>query len=360
MMKLGSFMMPVHPPEKSRTQCFDEDVELAVRADKLGFSEFWCGQHHTLGWEPIPANDVFLSNLIGRTQNIKLCTGVSIIPQHHPVNIAVRLALLDHLSHGRIMCGFGQGGVPTDWELFDLPDAKTQGLMTVEGIDMVTKLWATEAPFDFKGQFWHIKILNNDPVMASGVLLKPFQKPHPPIAMSVVRGGSMAARMAGQRGYIPISSNLVPIETVATHWDTYSAGAEEVGLPQPDRSIWRISRSILIGESNNAAWDHALNGTLGRTFEYLLQLMTQTNMLPMIKGNQQNVPDSDVNTEFMMRKLCIIGDKHEVKRQLESAWETTGGFGNLLMIAHDWDDKEKWTRTMEVLANEIVPALPTI
>lgn len=359
-MKLGSFMMPLHPPEKSRTQCFDEDVELVVRADELGFVEFWCGQHHTLAWEPIPANDVFLANLIARTRNIKLCTGVSIIPQHHPANVAVRLALLDHLSHGRIMCGFGQGGVPTDWELFDLPDAKTQGLMTIEGIDMVVKLWNADPPFDFKGDYWHIKVLSPNPELGIGALVKPYQKPHPPIAMSIVRGGSMAARMAGERGYIPISSNLVPPTTVRNHWETYCAGAEAMGRGTPDRSIWRVCRSILIGESNDAAWDHAINGTLGRGFEYLIALLKSANMLNLVKGEQQDMLDDDVTVEFTMKQLCIIGDKREVKRQLEGVWETTGGFGTLLMIAHDWDKQANWVNTMEVLAQEIVPALPTL
>ena len=131
-MKLGTFMMPLHPPEKSRTICFEEDIELVVLADELGFTEAWVGQHHTVAWEPIPSNDLFIATVLPRTKNIRFGTGVSIIPQHHPANIAVRLAFLDHLSRGRIYCGFGQGGVPTDWGLFDLPDPKTQGLMTLE------------------------------------------------------------------------------------------------------------------------------------------------------------------------------------------------------------------------------------
>src|SRR5262249_15228773 len=180
LMKLGLFMMPLHPPEKSRTICFEEDIELVVQAEELGFTEAWIGQHHTLAWEPIPSNDVFIANLLPRTKTIKFGTGVSIVPQHHPANIAIRAAFLDHLSRGRIMCGFGQGGVPTDWELFDLPDGKTQGLMTVEGIDMVLKLWTTDIPFDFKGQFWHIKVQSVDPVLGIGTFLERAQKPEQP------------------------------------------------------------------------------------------------------------------------------------------------------------------------------------
>ena len=57
-MKLGTFMMPLHPPEKERTLCFEEDIDFAIKADQLGFTEAWIGQHHTVAWEPIPSNDL--------------------------------------------------------------------------------------------------------------------------------------------------------------------------------------------------------------------------------------------------------------------------------------------------------------
>jgi alkanesulfonate monooxygenase SsuD/methylene tetrahydromethanopterin reductase-like flavin-dependent oxidoreductase (luciferase family) len=358
-MKLGLFMMPLHPPEKDRTQCFEEDIELVVLADELGFTEAWVGQHHSVAWEPIPSNDLFIANVLPRTKNIRLGPGVSIIPQHHPVNIAVRMAYLDHLSRGRINCGFGQGGVPTDWGLFGLPDPKTQGLMTLEGIDMILKLWETDAPFDFKGDYWHIKLTDPIPELGIGTLLKPYQKPHPPIGMSIIKGESMAARMAGQRGYIPLSTNLVHSSTVTRHWAVYTQGAEEDGQPPPDRSIWRVSRSIYVGESNDEAWDHCLNGAFGRAFEYLITMLGSMDMLFLFK-HHPDVPDADVTPEYVLRQLCIIGDVDTCIRQLHDLWDITGGFGTLLMIAHDWDDKEKWLRSTRLLSQEVVPALPDV
>ena len=71
-MQLGFFMMPLHPPEKSRTECFAEDLEFVVHADELGFTEGWIGQHHTLEWEPIPSNDVFIAYCLPQTKNIRL------------------------------------------------------------------------------------------------------------------------------------------------------------------------------------------------------------------------------------------------------------------------------------------------
>jgi alkanesulfonate monooxygenase SsuD/methylene tetrahydromethanopterin reductase-like flavin-dependent oxidoreductase (luciferase family) len=356
--KLGLFMMPVHPPEKPRTQCFEEDIELILRAEELGFAEAWIGQHHTLAWEPIPSNDVFIANVFPRTRTIRLGTGVSIIPQHHPVNVALRLALLDHLSHGRLNCGFGQGGVPTDHELFGLPDSKTQGLMTLEGIDMILRLWQAQAPFEFKGQFWTVKIDHPNPELGMGELLRPYQKPHPPIAMSVIKADSMAARLAGVRGYLPLSTNLVPASTVTEHWKIYCSGAQEAGRTKPNRSVWRVARSIYVGETNEEARQHALNGTFARSFEYMCTLMKSANMLHLVKHDLQ-VGDEDVTPEYILKHLCIVGDSEACIRQLRQLWEQTGGFGTLLMIAHDWDDKAKWLRSLERLAQEVVPALPT-
>ena len=358
-MKLGFFMMPLHPPEKSRTECFEEDVEFVVHADELGFTEGWIGQHHTLEWEPIPSNDVFIAYCLPQTKNIRLGSGVSIIPQHHPVNIAVRLAFLDHLARGRFNCGFGQGGTPTDWGLFDLPDPKTQGLMTLEGIDMILKLWQTDPPFDFRGKFWHIKVENSNHELKMGTLLKPYQKPHPPIGMSVIRGESKAARMAGQRGYMPISANLLPSNVLPVQWKTYCEGAREAGRREPDRSIWRVPRSIYIGESNDEAWDHVLSGTFKTSIDYLVGIFTAANVLPLMKADP-DMADEDVTTEYFLKKVCIIGDVKSCIRQLEEVWEVSGGFGTLLMTSKDWDDRAKWRRSMELLATKVLPALPTV
>ncbi len=358
-MKLGTFMMPVHPPTKDRTLAFEEDVEFVIRADQLGFTEAWIGQHNTLAWEPIPSNDVFIAHVLPQTRNIRLGPGVTLVPHHHPTNIALRLAYLDHLSRGRINCGFGQSGVPTDWTMYDLPDPRTQGLMTVEGIDLVLKLWEAEAPFDLQGEYWRIKVEHTNPEMGIGTMLRPYQKPHPPIAMSIIKRDSMAARMAGQRGYIPISTNLVPVETVANHWATYCAGAEEAGQSVPDRSLWRVSRSIYVGESNDEAWDHTRNGAFAGSFEYLLTLIRSADSLDITKKSP-DIPDDQITPDYILENLCIIGDVKSCIQQLEELWDATGGFGTLLMIAHDWDDKEKWLNCMDRLVHKVLPALPDI
>ena len=355
-MDLGLFMMSIHPPEKGRTDCFDEDIELIELCDELGFSEAWIGQHHSILWEPIPSNDVFIANVLPRTKNIRIGAGVSIMPQHHPVNVAVRTAFLDHLSHGRINAGFGQGGVPTDWGLFNLPDPKTQGLMTLEAMDMVIKMWTTEPPFEIKGDYWHINLETPDPERGIGVILQPYQKPHPPICMSIVRTRSLAAKTAGERGFKANSTNLIPPQNVAVHWEGYCQGAEEAGLT-PDRSNWRIGRSIFIGETTAEAQEFARNSVFARSFDYLIYILKSA--IDEVKIDP-DMPDSDVTPGYFLDEICIVGDVEEVKRQLNELWDTVGGFGTLLALAHDWDDRERWRRSYELLAKEVVPSMPSL
>lgn len=358
-MNLGLFMMPMHPPEKDRTRCFEEDLALVVLADQLGYCEAWVGQHHSVAWEPIPANDLFIANALPRTQQIRFGTGVTLVPLHHPTNIAVRLAYLDHLARGRLMCGFGQSGIKTDLSLFDLPtDPQTLGLMTVEGIDMVLKLWQTEPPFDFRGDFWHIHIDETDPTIGRGLILQPYQKPHPPIAMSVMKGHSLAARMAGARGYIPLSTNLVPVSTLAQHWATYCAGAQEAGRPTPDRAIWRIARNIFVGESKEEALAFARHSAFGRSFDYLIKLIGPGGLNNL--KTDPAMPDAAVTVDYCINELAIVGDVDECIRRLQEVWTMTGGFGTLLTIAHDWDDQAQWTRSLQLLMQEVIPALPRV
>jgi len=358
-MKLGTFLMPLHPPEKSRTECFEEDTAFVVQADQLGMTEAWCGHHITMGWEPIPANDVFLANLIARTKNIKLGVGVSIMPQHHPANVAARVALLDHLAHGRIYWGFGQGGVPTDWELFDLPDGKIQGRMTGEAHDIVMMLWTQDPPYRFDGEFWKIRLENHDEKLGVGYPLKPYQQPHPPVGMTLMSPRSKGGAIGGQRGYMPLSTNLCHAGTVREHWATYCAGAAEAGRPEPDRDIWRVSRSIYVGESNDQAWDFCMNGSFGASFHYLLTLLRNAKMLDLVK-HDPGVPDDEVTIEYAFKNLCIIGDKKSCTEQLNDLWNQLGGFGTLLFVKHDFDDNAEWQRCLHTLTEDIMPALPNL
>ena len=100
-MKFGMFMMPLHPPHRSFADSYDRDLELLSVGDQVGVHEAWIGEHITEMWENAPVPELLIAQALARTENIILGTGITLLPIHHPVDTAHRIAMLDHMARGR-------------------------------------------------------------------------------------------------------------------------------------------------------------------------------------------------------------------------------------------------------------------
>ena len=207
--KYGMFIMPFHPPEKPLTQCFDEDIELVIRAEELGFDEFWIGEHHTMKMERIVVPEVFIGRVLGETEHIRLGPCPVCLNQHHPAYVAARLGFLDHLSKGRLNLCFGNGSVTSDQELYGA-DPKKAGAMMIEALDVILKLWESDPPYEHEGEFWQFSLTQTlDEESGLGYITKPLQQLHPPISLPGKSRNSFSLKLAGQRGSAPYSAALV-------------------------------------------------------------------------------------------------------------------------------------------------------
>ena len=185
-MRLGMFMMPVHPPARSFTDTLAEDEEKSLLADRLGFNEMWLGEHFSATTEPIPSPLMFMAGLVPRTKNLSFGTAVICLPNHHPVKVAAEVAQFDHMSRGRFMFGIGVGGLFSDFELFDNADRAVRVRKAMESIRMIQAIWAQDPPYDLEGEFWTVRIKDAIiPELGIGFMPKPFRKGGPPISMSV-------------------------------------------------------------------------------------------------------------------------------------------------------------------------------
>ena len=209
-MNFGFFMMPVHHPSKGLERTIKEDMQTVITADQLGYHEGWIGEHFTIPWENLPAPDLFIAQAFAKTQNIKLGTGVVLLQLHDPKMLAHRLAMLDHLSEGRFYLGVGTGGVPTEFELFEVEEDQRHA-RAAEVLDVVLKLWAAEGPFEYNGEFYQVKATSPFPDIGLGLWLKPYQKPHPPIGVAGVSRNSSTIEWAGENGWIPLTTDILPI-----------------------------------------------------------------------------------------------------------------------------------------------------
>ena len=148
-----------------------ETLEQCVLADEVGFDSLWFVEHHFLtGFSGSPCPDLIYAALSQRTERIRLGLGVVILPYHHPVRIAERVAMLDHLSEGRVEFGTGRSA---PYELMGMGiDPRNSREMWNESLTMIPKIWESDW-FSWEGQFWNVP--------SRQVLPKPYQKPHPPI-----------------------------------------------------------------------------------------------------------------------------------------------------------------------------------
>ena len=352
-MEVGFFTMPLHPPGANFTKTMDDDLEQVVILDKLGYKEAWIGEHFTFAWENIPSPDLFIAKALPMTKNIVLGTGVTCMPIHNPAVIAHRIAQLDHLAHGRFHWGVGSSSTPGDYEMFGF-DAKTgdRRKATREGIDAVLKIWQDPKPGLYESEYWRFRIPEPVERIGLGVHIKPYQKPHPPIAVAGSSRKSETLVLAGERGWISMSINLVPVSVIKTHWDAVEEGASKTGLT-PDRSMWRIAREVYVADTTSQARKEVKAGTLTRDFqEYWFKLFGQGRF-----KQDPDMADTDVTPEYLMDNLWIVGSPDDVAAQLRKLYEDVGGFGVLLAMGHEWQPKAQWLNSMTLLINEVMPKL---
>ena len=356
-MEVGFFTMPLHPPGSDYTQTLDDDLEQLVVLDELGYKEAWIGEHFTSVWENIPAPDLFIAKALAMTKNIVLGTGVTCMPNHNPFMIAHRIAQLDHLAHGRFNWGVGSGGFIGDFKVFGFdPETGEHRSMARDAVDVVLKIWDDPKPGVYEHKWWRFTIPEPIDEIGLGFHLKPYQKPHPPIGVAGVSPKSETLRLAGERGWIPMSINLVPSNQLATHWEAVQEGAQRTGRVA-DRSIWRIAREVYTADTSEQARKDALEGVLSRDFErYFKPLLSEMKVLSLMKEDP-DMPDSDVTPEYLVDNIWVVGSPDDVAEKLRRLYDDVGGFGVLLAMGHEWQPRDKWVNSMTVLAKEVIPRL---
>jgi alkanesulfonate monooxygenase SsuD/methylene tetrahydromethanopterin reductase-like flavin-dependent oxidoreductase (luciferase family) len=356
-MKLGFFTMPIHPLGKNLTETFKEDRELTLLADRLGFVEGFFGEHITDAAETITSSLIFIAWLLRETKSIRLGSGTVNLPNHHPAMVAAEVAMLDHLAEGRFIFGISPGGLLSDAEVFGNLD-KDRAAMFLEAINQIIAIWTSEPPYNLKGQFWTISTeRTNVPAIGQGRIHKPYQAPHPPIAVTAVSPFSAGVSQAAARGWEPISANFLLPKWVKTHWGKYVEGCEKGGR-KPDPANWRVAKSIFVADDLETARRYATEpgGPYHHYFGSLVTKLVKNGRANLFKADQ-SAPDSSVTIDGAIRDLVIWGTPEKVAEDLLAFREEIGDFGTLLYAAHDWADKKLGMRSMELMAEKVLPAI---
>ena len=357
-MRLGMFMMPVHPPGRSLSDTLAEDTTKSVLADKLGYDELWMVEHFSATTEPFPSPLMFLAGLVPQTKNLTFGTAVINLPNHHPAIVAAEAAQFDHMSGGRFMFGVGSGGLASDFELFAVGDPPTRQRKFMESIDMILRIWAQDPPYDIQGEFWNVQIKKAIlPELGVGTMPKPLQQPHPPIHISIASPDSASAKLAGSKGWGVISGPVAPLYAVANHWQAYSEARRKTGKPAHSED-WRVSRNVIVAPTDAEAEERVYGDRASNRyyFTYMRTALATAKRLYMIKP-RQDMTDDECTPEALMRECVIHGSPRTVLDKLVALRERVGPFGTLLQIGLDWGGpNEAWERDgMRLLAQDVMP-----
>lgn len=207
---------------------YEERLQLAEMYDQYGFHCFHQSEHHSTPLSMAPSQNVFLSAVAQRTQRLRLCPLVYLLPIHHPVRLAEEICMLDHLSNGRLEFGIGQGASPHELEALgrlpqDAPSAYA------EAYEVLQKYFRSDL-LTHEGRFWNIQDMP--------ITIKPLQQPTPPMWYAV--GSAESVAWPAQNGLNIICGG--PVDKVHLISDRYRAEAGAGAPANPDAllGIWRF------------------------------------------------------------------------------------------------------------------------
>ena len=341
-LKFGAFLAPHHPVGENPLLQFRRDLDLVEMLDKLGYDEFWCGEHHSSGWEMIGSPEMFLAAAAERSQRIKLATGVVSLPYHHPFNVAQRMVQLDWMSGGRAIFGSGPGALASDAHTLGI-DPMTQRDRQDEAIAVIRRLFRGER-VSAKSDWFTLQ--------DAQLQLLPLQEEMPFAVASQISPSGMT--LAGKHGIGVISIGSMSSEglnALPTQWGFAEAAAQKHGT-SVDRQDWRVLLSWHIAETREQARAEARHGLLRHHNEYIVGTLQRPGATPF------EDPDEAVDkTAFVEGAAATIGTPDDLVRTIKSVIDVSGGFGTLVGFVHDWANPENTFRSWDMVARYVVPEI---
>ena len=339
-LKFGIFMAPFHWQHENPTVSLERDLELIQLLDKLGYDEAWIGEHHSGGWEIIASPEVFMGIAAERTRHIKLGSGVVSLPYHHPLMVANRFALLDHLTRGRIMMGVGPGALVGDAYMLGITPS-TQRRRMEEALEIILRLWTEKDPITHESDWFTLR--------EASVHLRPYTKPYPPIAVAASQTPSGMVT-GGKFGATILSLNTVRFPgLIPNHkkfWTIAEETAEKYGQ-KVNRHDWGLVLHVHLADSRKEAIEQAREKAGIYQRDYFEKTLGVENDF---KGPRDQVIDHMVESG----SWCV-GTPDDLIAHIKRLDEESGGFGRLLIQANEWGTREQVDHSYELVARYVMP-----
>jgi alkanesulfonate monooxygenase SsuD/methylene tetrahydromethanopterin reductase-like flavin-dependent oxidoreductase (luciferase family) len=343
-----NFFPSVRPTQKSAEQYFDEALRLSVLADELGYSHVRTVEHYFRPYGGLtPSPIVFLSAVAARTRRVRLITGAVIPIFNHPIKMAGELAMLDCLSHGRLVAGFGRAFLPEEFDAFQRPMDESRARFE-GGIAAVRRLW-TETDVVYEDAFYRFGPITSSP--------RPVQQPHPPISIAAV-GTPTSFDWAGQQGYglmvVPYLSRFdVLRDNLRRYREAFVAAHPARPLPPVQMSL-----HLHVAESDERA-TYDVREPMRQYVEVFRESATawRGRSSSAYPGYEQLIDELDTMTlERVLREgRALIGGPTSVERQLRHVLDLFGDVEPSLSVLFGNMPYPTAERSLRLFAAEVMP-----
>jgi limonene 1,2-monooxygenase len=332
----GIFLAPFHTVDEDPTAALDRDLALVEHLDRLGYNEAWIGEHHSGGYEIIAAPDIFIAAAAERTKYIRLGTGVTSLPYHHPFTSAGRMVQLDHMTKGRAMFGVGPGALVGDAFRMGINPAEQRRMMN-EALDAIVPLLDGEQ-VSMKTDWFELR--------EAQMQLPCYSDPRMEMAVACARSPA-GALAAGKHGLGMLSIGGTSDEALVAHtnnWRLCEETAKAAGHTV-SREKWRVVTLAHVARSRAQAKKNVEHG-LDKWAQYFREVAT----FPIVP------PEIDDAYEFLTNNgMAVIGDPDDAIRYIEKLLKGSGGFGVFLELAHNWANFDATLEHFELMARYVVP-----
>jgi alkanesulfonate monooxygenase SsuD/methylene tetrahydromethanopterin reductase-like flavin-dependent oxidoreductase (luciferase family) len=321
-------------------------------ADGLGFDGIGVNEHHQTAYGLMPSPNIMAAALARRTEHARIMVlGNAIGIRGNPLRVAEEIAMLDHITDGRLVSGFVRG---IGWEYFAHSVNPTRSRDRFnEAHDLIIKAWTSDEMFQWISPNYEYRYVNIWP--------RPLQQPHPPIYIPGA-GSTETMRYCAEKRYTYMSV-YAPSRVVRRWFDGYRDAARELGYtPAPDKLA--LSIPIYVAETDEQAHREGRQHLMWLFHKGLKQgieimfppgYMTPSSMRGLLSAGTKPFPELTYE-ELIGEGYALVGSPSSVTARLRELYEELG-FGQIIGLFALGDITHAQTITsMELFAAEVIPA----
>ena len=337
-MKFGVFLPPYHGRSENPSLALHRDLWLVEHIDRLGFDEVWVGEHHSAAFENIGSPELFIATAAERTRHIRLGTGVISLAYHNPLMVAERMNYLDHITRGRVMLGVGPGALPSDAYMLGIPLDRLRPRMD-EALDVLIPLMRGEV-VNAETDWFTLR--------EARMHMDPWSTPSVEMAVTSLISPN-GAMVAGRHGLGILSLQALgkdAIGALSTNWAIAEETPAKHGKAM-DRAKWRVVLQMHLAETREQAVRDCRFG-----LEQWADYFTNVANLPLLPDD---VDTGDFVQAYADHDVAVIGTPDDAIEAIERVQEATGGFGCIMLMAHDWANTRATEQSFELFARYVMP-----